>query len=138
MTTKRVLFHTLGAALLQGACMPAFADGDWERYANSDYSYCDAVILGAYWSESVDEAKVTIGRKLGWGNAAIVASDIDTARRQGERCQFHDTGLIYEDAEAVAALWGVSVEDAKAALAEKVSMGLRDLAEEVVAAARAG
>jgi len=139
MTTKRVLVHALGAALLQGACVPAaFADADWDRYANSGYEYCDAVILGAYWRQSVGDAKATIGRKLGWGNADIVANDIDSARSQGKRCQFHETGLAFEDAEAVAGLWGISVGDAKAALAEKVSMGMRDLAYEVVAEARGG
>jgi len=86
----------------------------------------------------VGEAKATIGRKLGWGNAAIVANDIDSARRQGKRCQFHETGLAFEDAEAVAELWGVGVDDTKAALAEKVSMGMRDLANQVVAEARGG
>lgn len=137
MTTKRVLVTALGAALLQGACVPAaYADADWDRYANSGYEYCDAVILGAYWRQSVDEAKATIGRKLGWGNADIVANDIDNARSQGKRCQFHETGLAYEDAQAVAALWGVGVDEAKAALADKVSMGSRDLANQVVAEAR--
>lgn len=136
MTSKRILVSALGAALLQGVCAPpALADDDWDRYADSGYQYCDAVMLGAQWGQSVDEAKATIGRKLGWGNASIVESDLDSARQRNIRCQFEDTGFGYEDAEALAQMWEVAVDDAKAALAEKVSMGMRDLANEVVAQA---
>lgn len=139
MTTKRVLVNALSLALLQGACAPAaFADADWDRYLSSGYEYCDAVILGAFWGESVEDAKTTIGRKFGWGNADIVAQNIASARAQGQRCEFHETGLAYEDAEAVARLWRVSVDDAKAALADKMSMGMRELAYSVVAEAHGG
>lgn len=135
---KRSLVPAAGVALLQSLGMPsALADADWDRYAASGYVYCDAVILSAHWGESVDEAKATIGRKLGWGNADIVASDLDEARDAGERCAFFDTGFVYEDAEALAAMWGVGVDDAKAALAEKVSTGYAELANEVVAQAHA-
>jgi hypothetical protein len=139
MTSKRLLVNALSLALLQGAWAPtAYADADFQRYANSGYTYCDAVILGGYWGQSADSAKATVGRKLGWGNARIVADNIAMARRQGWRCEFHETGLTYDDAEAVASLWGVGVDDAKAALAEKVSMGMLGLALQVVAEAHGG
>lgn len=133
---KRRYAPAVGAMLLQCIYAPhAVASYEWDLYASSGYEYCDAVILGDWWGESVDDAKVTIGRKLGWGNAHIVESDLGSARGEGLRCDFHDTGFVYEDAEAVAHLWGVSIDDAKAALAEKVSTGWRGLAEEVVAEA---
>lgn len=46
------------------------------------------------------------------------------------------TDLDYADVEAVAALWGRSVDEAKAALAEKVSMGMKSLADDVIRDAR--
>ncbi len=94
------------------------------------------MILGTSWKESVDDAKATIGRKIGWGNAAIVKDNIADARKQGDRCDFPETGLEYADAEAVAALWGRSVDGAKSALAEKVSMGMKSMADDVIREAR--
>lgn len=115
---------------------PAMAETDIDRYAASGYSYCDAMTLGTFWKESVDDAKATIGRKIGWGNAAIVKDNIADARKQGDRCNFADTGIAYADAEAVAALCKTSVGEAKAALAEKVSMGMKSLADDVIRDAR--
>lgn len=116
---------------------PAYADADWDRYADSAYQYCDAVILGEFWGQSVGEAKTLIGRKLGWGNGDIVASDIAQARSRGQRCSFADTGFSYSDAEAVSLLWGSDVADAKSAIADKVSVGNRNQADQLVAQARA-
>lgn len=133
---KRILLPAVGAALLQIAgTPPALANNEWDLYASSGYEYCDAVMLGAVWGEAVDDAKMTIGRKIGWGNADIVENNLNTARRRGVRCDFHDTGFVYEDAEALAYLWDVSIDEAKVALAEKVSTGWRHLANEVVAEA---
>lgn len=135
---QRISVPIAGAALLQlFAPQPALAQSDVDRYVASDYAYCDAVMLGAFWGESVEAAKATIGRKLGWGNADIVAGNLDEARAQGQRCDFVDTGFDYDDADALADLWSVSVEDAKAALAEKVSTGYRTLADQVVQEAHA-
>jgi hypothetical protein len=133
---KSLVAPAIGAAVLHAfSPSSAQASPDWDRYASSGYEYCDAVILGAHWGESVNQAKVTIGRKIGFGNAHIVASDLDTAVGYGQRCAFEDTGFSYEDAVALAQLWGIGVEDAKAQLAEKVSTGYRGLAEDVVAQA---
>jgi hypothetical protein len=124
------LLHSMGV-------QPALADANFDRYAASGYVYCDAVILGSYWGESVDEAKATIGRKIGWGNDEVLATDLQSAIDNGERCSFADIEFVYEDAEALAQLWGVSVDDAKAALADKVSTGYTELAQQVVAQAHA-
>lgn len=136
MTMKRMLAPAIGALMLQGLAAPtAQANDDWTRYAESGLQYCDAVILGQFWGESVDEAKATIGRKIGWGNEQIVYDNLDSARARGDRCDFHDTGFSYDDANVLAGMWQVSIDEAKAALAEKVSTGYRELANEVVAEA---
>lgn len=105
------------------------------RFTNAGYQYCDAVVLGNYWGWEVWDAKVAAGRMLSEGQANALARDVRAARQQGHRCSFDDTGLSYDDAEAVAALWGVDVDDAKAALADKYSTGYVALAHQVVAEA---
>ncbi len=135
---NRITSTAIGAALLQIlSAQPAVADADIDRYVDSGYSYCDAVILGAFWGESVDDAKSTIGRKIGWGNFDIVADNIAVARESGERCEFSDTGFTFEDAEALAQLWDVGLVEAKTALIDKVSLGDQSLADDAVSDALA-
>jgi hypothetical protein len=128
----------LSLALLQAIGLEsALADADMDRYATSSYAYCDAVMLANVWNQSVEEAKATIGRKLGWGNERIVQANLVDARRRGGRCEFRDTEFDFDDAEALAALWHTSVAEAKTALAEKVSLGALDTAREAVRTAHA-
>ena len=127
---KRALIPAAGVALLQAINpLPATADdAEWARYASSGYDYCDAVILAAQWGEGVDDAKATIGRKLGFGNKDIIEENLTSARASGKRCEFQDTQFSYDDAEALSKLWRTSVTEAKAALAEKASLGFDELA----------
>lgn len=108
---------------------------NFNRYAASGYEYCDAVILGLHWRLSPDQTKLEIGRNFATYNQTLVRDALNESRNNGNRCGFEDTGFSYEDAEAVAALWEIGVEDAKAALADKVSTGYRELAEQVIAEA---
>lgn len=134
---KRTWMPAAGVVLLQSFGGVAVAD-DWEHYANSGFQYCDAVMLGQHWNETVDDAKATIGRKVSLGNTYLVDHALRDARTQNRRCSFDDTGYSYEDAEALAQWWEVSTSEAKAALAEKVSMGWRELADEAIAEAHSG
>jgi hypothetical protein len=128
----------LSLALLQAIGLEsALADADMDRYASSSYAYCDAVMLAKVWNQSAEEAKATIGRKLGWGNERIIQANLVDARRRGGRCEFQDTEFDFDDAEALAALWHTSVAEAKTALAEKVSLGALDTARDVVRSAHA-
>lgn len=108
---------------------------NFNRFARSGYEYCDAVILGAHWNMTADAAKLHAGNQFGIGNSTLVRDALAESRNNGNRCGFDDTGFSYEDAEAVAALWEISVDDAMAALADKVSTGYRELAEQVIAEA---
>jgi hypothetical protein len=126
----------LSLALLQAIGVEsALANDDVDRFDASSYVYCDAVMLSKFWRQSVYEAKATMGRKIGWGSEDVIEGGLRNARRQGWRCSFDQTEFDYDDAEALASLWGTSVEQAKAALAEKVSMGRVDLARDAVAEA---
>jgi hypothetical protein len=143
ISKKGALIPAAGIALIQALSgQPALADADWDRYADSGYAYCDATILASMWGMSVEEAKSTIGSKLGWDDfeagKAAVRDALKQARKQGKRCSFHDTTFSYDDAAALAKYWGTSVAEAKASLAEKVSLGNLRLAVDAVAAARSG
>jgi hypothetical protein len=128
----------LSLALLQAIGLEsALADPDMDRYASSTYAYCDAVMLAKVWNQSTEEAKATIGRKLGWGNDRIIQGNLADARRQGGRCEFQDTEFDFDDAEALAALWQTSIGEAKTALAEKVSLGALAVARDSVRSAHA-
>jgi len=60
---------------------PAHADADWDRYADSAYQYCDAVILGEFLGQSVGEAKTLIG--LGASHRAHAIPDFVGSRTLG-------------------------------------------------------
>jgi hypothetical protein len=134
---NRLSRTVLSLALLQAIGIEsALADDDVDAYSQSQYVYCDAVMLAKYWHQSTWQAKATIGRKINLGNENVIQGHLRNSRRQGWRCNFQDTEFDYDDAEAVASLWGTSTQEAKAALAEKVSMGMIDLARDVVNEAR--
>lgn len=135
---NRIAASTAGAALLQLlSVQPAMADDELDRFFSAGYTYCDAVVLGQFWGESGYEAKITVGRKIGWGNESIVQENAAEARGNGLRCTFADTEFSYDDAEVLAKYWEVSVDQAKAALTEKASHGMTAVGKVVVGDARA-
>ena len=135
---KPLTYSLLSIGLAQALLTPTVhASADIERYAGSDFAYCDAVILGSFWRTSVADAKATIGRRIDTSAEASIDTDLKDARSAGMQCEFSDTGLSFEDAEAVARLWQTDIAEAKAELTAKVSTGLRWLANEVLAEARA-
>lgn len=104
---------------------PASAEVD--RFFSSAFTYCDARLLADHWAQDIMESKARIGRKLIWGDDAVVhemLSDARTAaRKRGAACQFFETGLAFEDVEKLAAHWKVSLTDAKTRAADIFTEG---------------
>ena len=123
----------------------AFAadQSELSRYSSSSYDYCDAKLLAAYWGQDIEEAKARIGRKLGWGDTDVIESMLDSARERARTngaptCGYWEAGYSYEDAEALSAMWGVPISQAKATMESKILWGNEDLLKEEIARAGKG
>jgi hypothetical protein len=89
------------------AARPAPEAADtYAAYDGSGYNYCDAKLVGALFKRDADFGKLTIGQKVTSGNAAVIP-DLLTQARQSHRCAFEDTPYSYDDAAALAKLWGL-------------------------------
>ena len=100
-----------------------------EAYASSSYTYCDAKVLSGFWRASIYESKLLIGRKIGWGDIAILNGMLATARDNAKRdpalrCTFAETDFTYEDAERLAAYWKTSTAEAKTRIELKILDGM--------------
>lgn len=101
---------------------------DLNAFFNSGYSYCDASVLAAYWKVDITQAKARIGAAKSHGSPARLAKQLKAARKAtkgGKRnaCEFYDTDYSYEDAEALAELWGVDITQAKTRIARQTTLG---------------
>lgn len=140
----RILPLIFGLALVFGPANTAWAgnDGDVARFLKSDYSVCDAHFVGKMLSVETADSKAYIGQKIRTGTTDFLDGMLQQAREKGKRdrtfrCQWHQAGLPYSDAEALARHWGVSVTDAKARAEEKILWGNEDhLRKTVLPAAR--
>lgn len=108
----------------------------FKRFADSPYTYCDAKLLSAYWGADISDAKARIGRSL---EDDKLATEMTTARDQafetGNVCDFFDTGYVYEDADAMAMYWGMSLDQAKSEIGLMATAGESHKLAELVAAA---
>ena len=86
---------------------PAQAN-DWDRYARSQYTYCDAKLIADLWGIDVDQAKAQIGMKIRTGIGRNIPGVLRLSRQSGNACTWEDTQHSYEDAEQLADLWGLS------------------------------
>lgn len=112
-------------------------DDRWDEEAltafyGSDYTYCDAKLIGALWNIGSNEAKAEIGRKIVNGYGENLPMFLTEARRIAS-CDFFDTGLGYDDAERLAGVWGVSVDEAKDKAAAYYTNGESRIVSEALA-----
>jgi hypothetical protein len=70
------------------------------------------------------------------GNVATLEQVLAEGRKKGTACDFHETGFACADDEALSKHWKVSIDEAKTALASKMTAGDRALAKQVVAEAK--
>lgn len=93
-----------------------------EAFLTSAYTYCDAKLVGAAWSQDITGAKASIGYKVLNGYTDQLEG-IFAEGRQITSCDFVDTQLSYEDAEKLAGIWGVDVGRAKDKAAQYYTNG---------------
>jgi hypothetical protein len=124
--------HRLALALMLSSSLtlvalaqPALADDDagWNVYASSKYTYCDAKLLSNLWGVNTDVAKSRIGEAIMHDTDNTLAGSLAASRRQGNRCDWGDTQYAYNDAVQLSQLWGVSVQAAKAKVANYLTNG---------------
>jgi len=101
-------------ALQQAPAAPLTSEEQaaWNAFQESDFTYCDAKLLGAAWSVDIDKAKAEIGYKILGGYSENLAA-VFAQGRQTASCGFEDTQLTYDDAGKLASIWGVDVGEAK-------------------------
>ncbi len=112
------------SALQQAGDVPLTAEQEQGAAAfyQSDYTYCDAKLVSAAWDINIDQAKAEIGIKILNGYSDNL-QQVFAAGRQETQCDFPDTQLSYEDAEKLASIWGVAVEEAKVTAAQYYTNG---------------
>lgn len=105
--------------------LPAMASpseyiGSFDVYEDSKYGFCDAKKIAHVWGQSVAEGKTTLGEKVRAGREHL--ADADIASTIGVvQCDWSETELSYDDAEALADYWGRSVTEAKTKAADMMS-----------------
>ncbi|MCB9743776.1 MAG: hypothetical protein H6740_14345 [Alphaproteobacteria bacterium] len=103
-----------------------------EKFWIYDYPWCDAVVIAKAWSVDTWDAKVTIGQKLanGLSPEEIEANLLSGLRQQlinqGQGCDLSDGGYKLQDAESLACFWGAGLEETKARMSRKITLGTTD------------
>ena len=136
-----VVFLALLGFSLSGSASAGTAE-ELTAFANSKYDYCDAKLLGAYWNQSIDEAKARMGRKIGWHDEDVLNGMLEDARTRAQTngtptCAYYEAGYSYDDAEALSRFWGMDVPQAKATMQQKIMWGYEDQLRSQLASARA-
>ena len=102
-----------------------------EVFFDAGYTYDDAVVLGAQWSQDAWEAKVTGGQKLSAGETLPIAPGSSAPAPEAPSTDpdvsaadaFFAAGYTYDDAVALGALWHVDSWEAKVAGGTKLQAG---------------
>lgn len=109
-----------------GAMMQADASAV-SAFLASDFTVCDAKVLATVWDLTLHDAKATIGQKIMNMGRGFALTAIDGNREaaigQGLNCDYHDEGLVYADAERLAAQWNQTPAEAKITLQNKLMRG---------------
>lgn len=131
MATKRKSFRMALALLMSASAgtlaiaTPATAQEmqNFQRFADSGYTYCDAKLIGAMYGEDPWQGKLTIGQKIANGIGSNIPLMLRQSRGQGNRCEWADLPHSYADAEALGDYWGVDTSQAKAKAASFYTNG---------------
>ena len=148
---KLILFGEEGREILDDSLADARAadkqnpseEDAFQAYFSSAYGFRDAEVLANFWDISVADAKIAIGRKLlsGPDGSDRVDDVLATAwaadsQATSELLQFIEAGYTFEDAEALAAFWGLSIQEAKMLAGRKLLDDRQDLLEDALRSAR--
>lgn len=109
---------------------PAEVRAAENAFFSSPYTYCDAKVLAAHWNQDIYLGKIAIGQKILAGIEMTLIEALDQAfasqsTRTNPVCVFSETGLSPDDASVLAAVWGVSVPQAKLEVQEKIQLNGR-------------
>lgn len=85
----------------------------FENYANSNYTYCDAKLIGAFYQKGADYGKTVIGAKIANGIEQNLPPILSSSRIAGNRCEWIDIPHSYADAEQLGSYWGIATSSAK-------------------------
>lgn len=94
------------ALVMFGQPSKAAAQDEYDTFFSSGYTYCDAKMMGALYGEDADGGKVIIGQKIINGIESNIRVTLAQSRREGNTCEWEDTGLSYDDALVMADVWG--------------------------------
>ncbi len=103
---------------------------DMAAFLNSPvYDACHAkMLVGTWFGSGLRESKAHIGFKIRNNATSMVEAELDVVRKRHQRagttpCEFYETRYTYDDAEALAKLWGQEVHEVKAAIEHKYAWG---------------
>lgn len=118
----------LAADVMSGVAVArTVSEAEAARYFfDAGYTYCDAKLVAVLWSIDIGRAKAEIGMKIINGIAENIEPLLAEARNVSS-CDFWDTGLTYDDAVYLGSVWGVSVDYAKAKVANYYTYGRSDI-----------
>lgn len=115
---------TSAAGIVAYQPLAAQSESDFlSAFGYSDYTYCDAKLVGEVWGMTPYEGKIQIGMKVVGGYDENLVGILESSRDQGNVCEWADTGLGYDNAEALAGAWGTTTWEAKARAARMYTMG---------------
>lgn len=105
---------------------PKYFVGD--EFFNYGYFYCDAKILAAAWDAEPYDAKIQAAKTLLSSESKFpLEEDLKRGtkkmKKQGGTCDFWETGWYPGDAELLAQVWGVPLEESKARIGRAVAQG---------------
>ncbi|NCP18557.1 MAG: hypothetical protein GW855_05275 [Erythrobacter sp.] len=119
-----LMLTTSAAGIVAYQPVAAQSESEYVRaFGFSDYTYCDAKLVGQLWDMSPYEGKIQIGMKIVGGYDDNLVSILQMSRDRGNSCEWADTGLSYDDAEVLAGVWGGEPWEAKARAARMFTLG---------------
>lgn len=100
-----------------------------------DHSYCDALKLAEFWNSEIGNAKYSGGRFILEQRTTELEEKLTSARKLSSTQCTYDTDFSYQDMQALANYWKVSVEEVKVATAQKLNQGGYPILRDTIKAA---
>jgi hypothetical protein len=96
-----------------------------DEFFNSGYAYCDARVLAAAWEMDPYDAKISAAKRILGGDKLELDFKKGTKqmRKRREVCDFWETGWYTGDAELLAQVWGITLDESKARIGRDVAQG---------------
>jgi hypothetical protein len=101
-------------------------------FFDSGFTYCDAKLVAALWRMDPLQAKAELGQKVIRLGVPAAQGVVAAARNSGTRCDWIDVPHSYEDAERLAAYWGLP--DPAAAKVKVADLYTKGMSAQVMAA----